>query len=84
MIRLLKYYVVFAIIYIPLVVLTMPFFISWGSRRNFIEKAYLMFIGSPFDYSKSLWLILANSVFWFTILYAIIFFFRRLNGKKKV
>lgn len=81
MIKLLKYYAVFAIVYIPLVVITMPLFISWGSNRNFIEKAYLKFIGSPFDYSKSLWLILVNSVFWFLLLYGLIFFIRRLIKK---
>lgn len=81
MIRLLKYYAVFAVGYIPLVILTMPLFISWGSKRNFVEKAYLYFIGSPFDYSKSLWLILANSIFWFTTFYGIIFFIRKLKRK---
>lgn len=81
MIKLLKYYVIFAIIYIPLVLLTMPLFISLGSERYFIEKAYIYFIGSPFDYSKSLGLIFVNSLFGFVILYGIIFFIGKLIKK---
>lgn len=73
MIKLLKYYAIFAIVYIPLVLITMPLFISWGSKRNFIEKAYMYFISFPFDYSKSLGLILVNSFFWFLLLYGLIF-----------
>lgn len=82
MIKALKYYVVFIIIYIPLVILTMPMFISWGSKRNIVEKAYLKFIGYPFDYSKSLWLILANSLFWFVILYVIVFVINKVITKR--
>ena len=79
MVKLLKYYTIFAVIYIPLVILTMPFFISWGSKRNLIELAYLKFIGSPFDYSKSLWLILVNSLFWFLVLIIIIFIIKKIS-----
>jgi hypothetical protein len=72
MIKLLKYYAIFLVIYIPLTILTIPFFVSWGSKKSFIEKGYLMFIGSPFDYSKSLWFIFVNSLFWFIILCVIV------------
>ena len=81
MIKLLKYYAIFAIVYISLVILTMPLFISWASNRKFIEKAYIYFIGSPFDYSKSLWLIFVNSLFWFLLLYVLIYFKRMLIKK---
>ncbi len=83
MIKVLKYYVIFISVYIPLVILTMPLFISWGSKRNLIEKAYLQFIGSPFDYSKSLWLILVNSLFWFIILYVLVYFINKVIRKRK-
>ncbi len=83
MIKVLKYYVLFGAAYILLVVFTMPFFISWGNRRNIIEKIYLKFIGSPFDYSESLWLIIINSVFWFVIFYILAFFLHKLVRKKK-
>lgn len=78
MVKLLKYCAVFAAIYIPLVVFTMPFFISWGSKRNALEKIYLLFIGSPFDYSTSLWLILANSLFWFAVLFVVVLFVKAI------
>lgn len=84
MIKLLKYYAIFAIVYIPSVILTMPLFISWGSKRNFIGKAYVYFISSPFDYSKSLGLILVNSLFWFLLLYGLILLIRVLIKKRTV
>ena len=83
MIKLIKFYIIFAVIYITLILLTMPFFMSWGSKRNLIELAYLKFIGSPFDYSKSLWFVLVNSIFWFIVLYALVFFIRKLIKKEK-
>lgn len=82
MIKLLKYYAIFTIVYVPLALLTMPLFISWGSKRNFIEKGYVFFIGFPFDYSKSLGLILVNSLFWFVILYGIVFIVGKLVNKR--
>lgn len=78
MVKLLRYYAFFAVIYILLAVLTTPFFISWRRERSWLEKAYVTFIGSPFDYSKSLWLVLVNSLFWFLILYLIIVGVRKL------
>lgn len=71
--KLILYYAVFLILYIPLTILTTPFFLSWGGKRSFVENAYVKFIGGPFDYSKSLWFILANSVFWFVVLICLVF-----------
>lgn len=65
--RVLIYYVVFGLAYIILSASTTKFFLTWGAERSLIERAYVQFIGGPFDWSKSLWLLPVNSVFWATI-----------------
>jgi hypothetical protein len=57
--------------YFGLIMLTAPYLITWGRKRSFLEKIYVVFVGSPFDYSKLLWLIVVNGFFWFLLFYAL-------------
>lgn len=70
--QLLLSFLIFTFIYIGLIFLTGSFLMTWGAKRNIFEKLYVEFIAGPFDYSKSLWLILLNSIFWFFIIYFIV------------
>lgn len=65
--RVLIYYVVFGVAYIILSASTAMFFLTWGAERSLIERVYIQFIGGPFDWSKSLWFLPINSIFWATI-----------------
>jgi hypothetical protein len=73
-----SFYFLFSVVYICLIFFTGPFLITWGQKRSIFENAYASFIGGPFDFSKSLWLILVNSLFWFLILYLVIVGARKL------
>ena len=71
---------IFAIVYVGLVFFTGPFLMTWGAKRNFFERIYAGFIGGPFSYSESLWLIPVNAFIWFFIFYFFVFL---LGGIKK-
>lgn len=73
----------FTVLYFGLIIITGPFLISWGAERNFFEKMYAKFIGGPFSYGKSLWLILINAFFWHSILYLFIFILLRIKRKDR-
>jgi len=81
--KVLKYYIIFSIGYLILSVATAPFFMSWGSKRSIFEKAYVFFIGSPFNVGKSLWFILLNSIFWTIIIYIVIHTMKKFLMIKK-
>jgi hypothetical protein len=72
---------VFVIIYVGLIFITGPFLMTWGAKRNFFERIYAGFIGGPFSYSESLWLILVNAFFWFFIFYFFILILNKINNK---
>jgi hypothetical protein len=82
MIKFAIYYAIFTIVYVILILLTLPLFVSWGEQRNIVERAYVFFLTSPIDSTKSLALILVNSLFWFVILFAIAFLIGRLVSKR--
>lgn len=73
------FYVVFIVVYLLLVVTTSMFFLTWGAERNLLEKVYVFFIGSPFDWSVSLWYLPLNAFCWATVFFMLYRAFRFLQ-----
>ncbi|MDQ1094927.1 MULTISPECIES: hypothetical protein [Chryseobacterium] len=64
-------YTVFTVLYVVLIVVTSPFLLTWGEKRSFLEKLYVWFLTKPFNLEFSAGLILANSLFWTSIIFLI-------------
>ncbi|HEY9701120.1 MAG TPA: hypothetical protein V6C58_01660 [Allocoleopsis sp.] len=62
---------IFCVLYILLAFATAPFFISWGTRRNFISKIYVYFIGGPVNTEHNWQFVFINSIIWFFLFYGI-------------
>lgn len=77
------FYLAFAGLYASLVVFTLPLFMSWGAKRNMLEKAYIFFLRSPLNPTASLWLILVNALVWAFIIYFVVVLFINLIKKKR-
>lgn len=76
------YYIVFVLLYCGLSVGTAMFFVSWGAKRNIIERLYVVFIGSPFDWSESLWLVPLNGICWATLFLLLKIIYQKVFYKK--
>jgi len=80
----LVYFVLFVIIYIALAVTTSMFFMTWGAKRNTLEKIYVFFIGGPFDPGHSLLFLPLNSIIWAVFFYLLALGTRKFLYKKGV
>jgi hypothetical protein len=71
---------VFTAIYCFLVFITIPFMISWGSKRNFLEKIYLIFITSPLNWETNLFFVVINGFFWGVAAHSVIAVIKYLSS----
>ncbi len=76
------YFSLFVVGYIVLAVTTMVFFVTWGAKRSILERIYVLFIGSPFDWSNSMWLLPLNSIIWAAFFYILVVSIRKLKTRK--
>lgn len=71
------YLFLFVIGYVILTITTAMFFLTWGAKRNIFESIYVFFIGTPFDWSKSLWFLPLNGFCWATFFYLKVKFYKK-------
>lgn len=76
------YFVLFVTAHVTLAVTTSMFFMTWGTKRNALEKIYVFLIGGPFDPGNSLWFLPLNGIVWATFVYILVVGVRKLVPKK--
>jgi len=81
--KIVLYYIAFIVAYTILTATTGIFFLTWGAKRTLLEKAYVFFIGSPFNGSYSMWYIPVNGIVWATVFYLIKISFDKASAALK-
>jgi len=71
MFRTIVYFVAFVFFYVILSATTAIFLMTWGSKPTILKTVYGFFIGSPFNWSNSLWFLPINGLFWAIVFYLI-------------
>lgn len=80
----LVYFILFVMVHVTLAVTTSMFFMTWGAKRNTLEKIYVFFIGSPFNWGNSLWFLPLNGIIWAAFFYILVVGVRKLLYKRAI